>query len=68
MADQDTSPVSTTRKPQHRWPQDRDAAFDRGHEAALAPQSEQVWVGLSLTPQTVTAFCNGPLPVTTAWP
>ena len=27
----------------------------RGHEAALAPQSEQVWVGLSLTPQSVTA-------------
>ena len=26
-------------------------AFDRRHEAALAPQSEQVWVGLSLTPQ-----------------
>jgi hypothetical protein len=24
-------------------------AFYRRHEAALAPQSEQVWVGLSLT-------------------
>ena len=47
-------------------------AFYRRHESVLAqpmlPQSEQVWVGLSLTPQSVTAFCNGPLRVTTAWP
>ena len=38
-------------------------AYYRRHEAALAPQSEQVWVGLSLTPQSVTAdspaFRNG---------
>ena len=47
-------------------------AFYPRHEATLAPQSEQVWVGLSLTSQSVTAdspaFRNGPLPVTTAWP
>jgi hypothetical protein len=37
----------TSRKRRHRWPQ---VAFYRRHEAALAPQSEQVWVEkLSLT-------------------
>ena len=45
----------TTRNRRHDGRKIKMLAFYRRHEAALAPQSEQVWVGLSLTPQSVTA-------------